>query len=252
MRSRLGYLLASLFIAATARAATDEIQVYDAGIAPVGTYNLTLHNNYTPHGVSLPDHPGGLSDEHTLNGVPEWALGVTDWWELGTYLPVYTLKNDGALVLDGVKLRSLFVVPDAKSRSFFYGMNFELSYNLRHWEETRFSGEIRPIIGYRIGPFDFIVNPIMDTQFRGGVSHLEFLPAARLAYNVSDEFALSLEHYADLGPLNGFEPMARQRHNLFAVLDTRIGSAAVEFGPGFGLTAASDPLILKLIVSMDL
>ncbi len=29
-----------------AAAQTDEIQVYDASIAPVGVFNLTLHNNY--------------------------------------------------------------------------------------------------------------------------------------------------------------------------------------------------------------
>ena len=40
---------------------------------------------------------------HALNGVPEWAYGVTDWFEAGTYLPVYTLTNDGRLLFDSVK-----------------------------------------------------------------------------------------------------------------------------------------------------
>ena len=34
----------------TASAQADEIQVYDGGLAPVGTFNLTLHNNFTPQG----------------------------------------------------------------------------------------------------------------------------------------------------------------------------------------------------------
>jgi hypothetical protein len=36
--------------ASLARAQTDEIQVYDAAIAPTGAFNLTLHNNFTPSG----------------------------------------------------------------------------------------------------------------------------------------------------------------------------------------------------------
>ena len=31
-------------------AQTDEIQVYDGGLAPVGTFNLTIHSNFTPKG----------------------------------------------------------------------------------------------------------------------------------------------------------------------------------------------------------
>ena len=46
---------AALFVAllaapALAFAQTDEIQVYDGGLAPVGVFNLTVHNNFTPRG----------------------------------------------------------------------------------------------------------------------------------------------------------------------------------------------------------
>jgi hypothetical protein len=34
------------------------------------------------------------------------------------------------LLSDGAKSRSLFFVPDAVKRSFFYGVNFELGYEL--------------------------------------------------------------------------------------------------------------------------
>jgi hypothetical protein len=44
-----------------------------------------LHNNYTPIGRKQPDFEGGITPNHTLNGVPEWAYGVTDWLELGLY-----------------------------------------------------------------------------------------------------------------------------------------------------------------------
>ena len=62
----------------------------------------------------------------SVNGTLEWAYGVTDWFEAGTYLPVYTFTRDRKLELDGAKLRALFAVPHADARRFFYGVNFEL------------------------------------------------------------------------------------------------------------------------------
>lgn len=118
-----------LSMAGIAAAQTDEIQVYDAEITPVGQWNLTWHNNFTPQGRMVPDFPGGVVPDHTLNGVPEWAYGVTDWFEAGAYVPIYSYTNSGQLLFEGVKLRALFVVPHAADRRFFYGVNFELSYN---------------------------------------------------------------------------------------------------------------------------
>lgn len=40
-----------------AHAQTDEIQVYDAVIAPPGTFALDLHGNYTPDGRTAPAFP---------------------------------------------------------------------------------------------------------------------------------------------------------------------------------------------------
>jgi hypothetical protein len=173
-----------------AQAQTDEIQVYDADINSPGQFSLQLHNNYTPIGRKLPDFEGRIGPNHTLNGVPEWAYGVADWLELGAYVPVYSWTGDGRFLIDGTKLRAEFVVPHAQDRSFFYGVNFELSFNARYWERTRNSGEIRPIIGGRIGPVDLIVNPILDTSFQG-VGSLDFAPAARAAYNFSESWAVT-------------------------------------------------------------
>ena len=76
-------------------AQTDEIQVYDAAIAEEATFNLTWHNNFTPAGVMTPAFPGAVVADKSLNGVPEWAYGVTDWFEAGLYLPLYSVgKRD--------------------------------------------------------------------------------------------------------------------------------------------------------------
>jgi len=235
---------------ASAFAQTDEIQVYDATINEPSRFSIQLHNNYTPIGRTQPDFEGGIVPNHTLNGVPEWAYGVTDWLELGAYLPLYSWTNTGHFLIDGAKLRAEFVVPHAQERGFFYGINFELSFNALYWEPTRNSGEIRPIIGVRIGPVDLIANPILDTAFQG-LGALDFAPAARVAYNFSENWAVALEHYADYGQLSHLEPPSGQRQTLFAVVDYKSDPLSVDFGIGHGFTAASDALVLKMILSHD-
>ena len=238
-------------LAIPAQAQTDEIQVYDAAIAKPGVFNLTWHNNYTPSGRKTPDFPGGVFPDHTLNGVTEWAYGAAPWFEAGVYAPLYSVESNGDLKINGMKLRALFVSPDADNRTFFYGINFEFSYNSTDWDTKRFTSEIRPIFGWHLGKLDFIFNPILDNSYEG-ISRLDFAPATRVAYHVSDKFALALEEYDDFGPLRGFYSSRNQTHQLFAVADFTMGDVNVEPGMGWGFTPASDNMVLKLILSKDL
>lgn len=256
-RTAVTHALRAFFVGAIALACTpciaqtDEIQVYDAEISPPGIFNLTLHDNFTPSGRAAPDFPGGIVPNHTLNGVPEWAYGVTDWFEAGLYLPLYSIASNLGPVLNGFKVRALFVAPDAAERTFFYGVNFEFSYNARHWDAHRYTSEIRPIIGWHLDQLDIIFNPILDNSYQG-ISRLDFAPATRIAWNLSKTWAVAAEEYDDFGPLRGFYAGNAQTHQLFAVVDWKGEAVSVEGGVGFGLTPSTDNLVLKLILSKDL
>jgi hypothetical protein len=234
-----------------ALAQADEIQVYDGGLAATGIFNLTLHNNFTPEGLKTPAFPGAVVPHGSWNGVPEWAYGVTDWFEAGLYLPLYTRDESSGWGLDGFKLRTLFAVPNADDRRFFYGANFEFSYNARRWDATRFTSEIRPIIGWHLKPVDVIFNPILDTSY-DGFKKLVFAPATRVAYNFATGWAIAAEEYADFGPLNELSARGDQFHQLYGVVNHSGKAFDVEAGIGIGLTGASDKLTLKLILSRDL
>jgi len=243
-----------LFLAlapAAAMAQTDEIQVYDGHLADPGVFNLTLHSNYIASGARTPAFPGALVAEHSFNGVPEWAYGVTDWFEAGLYLPLYSDTPAHGGTLNGFKVRALFAVPDAAKREFFYGVNFEFSYNSKHWDSSRYTSEVRPIIGWHLGKVDLIFNPILDNDWTS-VGSLDFAPATRIAYNFTDKIALAVEEYADFGPLRRFLPSSQQSHQLFLVGDYAGEELEAEAGVGFGLNSASDNLTFKLILSHDL
>jgi hypothetical protein len=242
--------LLSLWSAA-AMAQTDEIQVYDGSLAPPGVFNLTLHDNYAVRGSTTPSFPGGLVSNHTLNGVPEWAWGITDWFEAGLYLPLYSYSSNEGTTFDGLKGRALFAVPHADERKFFYGVNFEFSYNTEHWDEKHFTSEIRPIVGWHLGRVDLIFNPALDNAYEGAAK-LEFVPMTRVAYNFTPKWAGALEDYDDFGPLEHFYPASERSRQLFGVVDFTGRAISVEGGVGVGLTPASDDLVVKLILSKDL
>jgi hypothetical protein len=247
LRRRL-YLLAGaacLAVLAEPAKATDEIQVYNAAIAAVGQFTIQQHLNYTPSGLKDPPFPGGLVSNGALNGTPEFAYGVTDWWELGLYLPFAV--QDQQFLSNGFKLRTLFVSPHADQRNFFYGINFEFSVTTPKFAQTRSALEVRPIIGIRNADYEFIVNPIVDAGF-GKFGQLDFAPAVRLARKLDKDLFVGLEYYADFGEIGNFPKLADQQHALFAVTDFKLGVMDVNFGVGYGLTPSSDRWVIKTIL----
>ena len=241
----LRWLLAALLFWPLTTRAADEIQVYNAAIAAVGQWTIQQHLNYAFDGRKQPDFPGGLVPNHTLNGTPELAYGIFDWWELGFYAPFAV--SDHQFLSNGGKIRNLFVVPDADKRDFFYGVNFEISYNMPRFSQQIYALEIRPIVGWRNKEWEFIVNPIVDMSFGSG-GETDFAPAARLARNLGHDFFIGAEYYSDLGQIGHFLPTQEQQHTLFAVTDFKVGDFDVQLGLGRGLTPGSDRFLAKTII----
>ena len=235
---------AALIFTGPARA-VDEIQVYNAGIAAPGQLTIQQHLNYVAMGLKQPPFPGGLVSNGSINGTPEFAYGLTDWWEIGLYLPFAI--QDRQFLSDSVKLRTLFVSPHADQRNFFYGVNFELSNTTPKFAQSRFGLEIRPIVGVRNAEWEIIVNPIVDIGF-GKYGQANLAPAVRLARKLDRDLFVGLEYYADFGEIGRFGKVSDQQHTLFAVTDFKLGVFDINFGIGYGLTPSSDRLVVKTIV----
>src|SRR5882762_558286 len=182
--------------------AVDEIQVYNAEIAKVGQWTMQLHLNYAFLGRKEPDFPGGLIPHRALNGTPEWAYGITDWWEMGFYAP-FAVDQNGTPYSNAIKIRQLFVTPNAADREIFYGVNFEFSYAMPQFSDAKWNMEIRPIMGIRKGDYEFIVNPIVDIGFgqNGGRS---FRPPLGLLATSAKTSHWGSSTYSDLGSFPNF------------------------------------------------
>jgi hypothetical protein len=246
-RVSTGFIMVMLSAASLTRPAqaVDEIQVYNGEIAELGQWTIQQHLNYGFRGRKEPDFRGGLIANHTLNGTPELAYGITDWWELGFYAPFAVSERQ--FLSNGAKIRTLFVTPNADKRNFFYGVNIEFSYQTSRFAETRHAFEIRPIVGVRNKEWEFIVNPIVDIGL-GSLGQADFAPAARLARNLGKDRFIGVEYYSDLGKIGNFLPLSEQSHQLFAVTDFKLGELDVNLGVGYGLTSGSDRLITKGII----
>jgi hypothetical protein len=252
-RAVLLILMGLIAVPARTLGQTDEIQVYNAVIEPTGVFNLMVHTNFTPIGRKSPTFPGAIIPNDSLNGTAEWAYGVTPWFEQGLYLPVYTLYSTGrGTTINGFKIRELFVRPHAQDHKFFYGVNFEFSVNANYWESRPITSEIRTIVGLNLHRVHLIYNPIVDTNYTGGLGNLEVVPAGRIAYHLNDRWAIAAEEYDDFGPLHHFVPVNDQFHEVWAVMDHYSKGLDIETGVGFGLTAGSDKVTLKLMLSRDL
>lgn len=148
-------------------------------------------------------------------------------------------------------MRALFAIPNVDDRTFVLGANVEFSYNARRWDTTRFTSEIRPIVGWHLKPVDIIFNPILDTSY-DGFGNLVFAPSTRVAYTFPPGWAIAVEEYADFGPLNNVHSRSEQSHQLHWVVDHSGKELDVEAGVGVGLTSGSDTLTFKLILWRDL
>jgi hypothetical protein len=222
----------------------DEIQVYTDDVSAPGERGIELHVNTTPSGRSRPGYAGEVTPYHGLRITPELSWGLVPDVDWGLYLP-FVRSGDGTDYFAGPRFR-LKWMPLRGKPGYFAGVNVELSFVERRFEEARRTAEIRPIVGYRDADWLLSFNPIVGTDLAGpqkGV--LTFAPAFKIARSAGGGYALGAEYYAELGRLSHFAPGSEQSHILYFVLDTQ----KLNFGVGRGLNGATDRWTVKAIYS---
>jgi hypothetical protein len=214
-----------------------EIQVYQTDVNRPGQFGLELHSNYTIAGRTTQEYAGEIAPNHVARFTLEPALGVTDWLELGAYLQMMITPEGGKFV--GAKLRTKFVIPEERTRPFFFGINAEIGRVSKSVEEEGWANEFRPIVGWSNGRFLVDVNPIFGYALTGPDRFRpDFEPAGKLGVNTDLGFMLGLEYYAGLGLINkGFSSWHDQEHLMVATFDLVPPKGAPEDPNGWELNA---------------
>ena len=160
---------------------------------------------------------------------------------------------DGTFDYAGVKLRLKTRIPRKLAHGLVgLGLNGELSAVPRRFEATGLGGELRPIADITWRRLYASVNPIIGFDFFGAdAGHPQLEPAATLLFSFVDGFAMGVEYYAVLGPIDRPLPAEQQVHRLFGVATVVYKWFGVHVGAGYGFVAG-EKWIAKAILSFDL
>jgi hypothetical protein len=226
-----------------------EIQVYGAETMDKGQTMFEIHSNYTFKG-SKDIVKGVRPSYHSVHETLEITHGITDNFELGFYLFTNYTPNYGWRII-GSHLRPRIAAPEKWKLPVGLSLSAEIGWQSKEYSPETFSMEIRPIIDKTIGKLYMSLNPVLGVAFKSidEPSAPAFAPNFKASYAASPKFSLGAEYYGDLGPLNQFENLPEQNHALFLVADLYLDPKwEVNFGPGFGLTPATDGFVFKLIL----
>ncbi len=211
-----------------------EIQVYDGKVNEV-------HEN------SLENHLNKGDDAHLTF---EFAHGMTPYWELGAYLQT-ALNAQNQYRYGGAKLRTKFVNPTVKP--WHLGVNFEIANIPTEFEEDRWGGEMRPIIGYEWKRLLILANPILEFgRVNGPIRTPSFSPAVKIGYDTLQGYRLGFEYYASFEALNALKSLDESEQYLFGAYDLLNSNLELNVAVGFGFGAPSVNSIVKVIFGFPL
>jgi hypothetical protein len=250
-RMTIAWLIVALLPGVAYAGLTDEIQVYTDDINAPGKWGLEMHVNTTPSGRDTPDYPGESVPHHGLRITPEFSYGITETWEAGLYIPS-NRDASGNYSVAGAKLRLkwLPVRGDEKTGGWFLGANGELAHQQQKFSESRYTSELRIMMGYRNETWLFAMNPIfgwnLSDEPRSATP--DFSLALKASRKVNENLALGAEYYSDLGTTAHILPLSEQANTLYAALDLERKPWSLNFGVGRGLTGTADKCTVKAIL----
>ena len=243
-------LLIFILCCATAVAQNNyEIQVYASQTQAKGSTMFELHSNYAFSG-STEIVNGVLPSNHSLHETVEITTGITPVFETGVYLFTNYTPGYGYQIV-GAHLRPRVMAPPDWGIPFGLSLSMEIGYQKPAYADDTWSLEIRPIIDKQWGNFYASLNPTfgiaLKSQYNNSVPTFE--PNVKLSYAVFKNAAFGIEYYGDMGPVTQFDQGPQQNHALFLAYDLLNNvNWELNIGTGFGLTPATDPFILKVIL----
>lgn len=245
----LAILSAGWMAAGAARAADEEIQVYEDDMDKPHQFGLDVHLNYVFANTAPLDYAGEQPSAYRVRVTPEWSYGLTQNIELGAYLPLTTFR-DNRYNVDGAKVRIKYIAPKADSQDWYWGLNFEIGKVDREVDINPWNAEGKAIVGWRKGRWDLAFNTNFDFVVSGPrPTPVSIQLATKIDYKVTDKLALGVESYDGAGDFEHPGRFTGSGLEIYATADASLGKWDFNMGVGRGYSGEPDQWTLKLIVS---
>jgi hypothetical protein len=230
-----------------------EIQVYSSPVQDPGTTMIELHSNFTAEG-SMTEY-GILGTNHQEHETVEITQGFTNWFETGFYIFTSIQPNQGGWQWVGDHIRPRFAIPEEWKWPVGLSLSMEFGYQRYRFSGDTWTLEIRPIIDKQIGRLYLDLNPCLDRSFHGPSvpQGVVFAPNFKVGWDFTKRIQGGFEYYGVVGPVRGFNAVPDQEEAIYPAIDLDLGPQwEFNFGVGFGLTQATDHLLIKMILGRRL
>jgi hypothetical protein len=249
--ARVLWLAGLCLVAAPRSPAQDnyEIQVYGSELVDKGHTMVELHSNFTFQGSKSPTD-GTYPTNHQLHETIEITHGFSDWFECGFY--IFTNAKSGyGIDWVGDHIRPRFAIPKEWKWPVGLSLSQEIGYQRRQYSVDTWTYELRPIVDKQSGRWYFSFNPALELSLHGASVNQGFVfsPNVKVSYDFTKKLTGGIEYYGSLGPVDGFDPVAEQQHQIFPTIDLNLSPKwEINFGVGVGVTRSTDHLIAKSII----
>jgi hypothetical protein len=226
-----------------------EIQVYASELVPPKTTMVEIHSNFTVNGTKTVID-GVQPTNHAEHETLEITQGFTDWFETGFYV-FSTIQPNGGWQWVGDHIRPRFAIPEKWHWPIGFSLSQEIGYTRARFTGDTWTYELRPILDKTIGPWYLGFNPVFDRTLHGPTvtQGWTFSPNVKISYDITKKVSGGIEYYGATGPATEFLPTSQQQHQIFPTIDLNVSPKwEFNFGVGWGLTPATDHLIVKCIV----
>jgi hypothetical protein len=226
-----------------------EIQVYGADTVAPKTLMTELHSNYTVDGQQK-TIDGVIPTNHQEHETLELTQGLNDWAEVGFYV-FSSIQSGYGWQWVGDHIRPRVRAPDSWHLPVGLSLSTEIGYQRPQYSLDTWTWEIRPIVDKAMGRWYFAVNPALERTLHGPDVNQgwQFAPAVKVSYDFTKAVSGGVEYYGDYGMIGSFDSLRNQQQQIFVVTDLNVSPVwEINFGMGWGPTAATDHFIVKGIV----
>ena len=230
-----------------------ELEVYPATTEGKGLHEVESHVNYVPVGRT-PSEEEVSGEEFRRQGLfrqsIEYNYGLTDKIDAAAYLDL-AWPNGEAPQYAGNRFRLRGALFDQGRFPVDLGWYFEAE--VPQNDAAKLELEFRPIVSYDIGRLSLDLNPSFEIPVVANETRtFEFNYGARLRYRASLRFQPAIEFFGGIGQIRHVDPSQEQEHYVSPMLYARIAAGLyASAGMMFGLTRASDPVVLRFAVEYE-